>query len=41
LPASNGKSKIRAYKLWQQSGCKHGNDLEDWLQAQREVLEIE
>ena len=29
----------RAYELWLTGGCRHGNDLGDWLQAEREVLE--
>jgi len=29
----------RAYELWLEGGCRHGNDLDDWLQAEREVLE--
>jgi hypothetical protein len=29
---------IRAYELWQQAGCPHGNDKSHWLQAEREVL---
>lgn len=29
----------RAYELWLTGGCRHGNDLSDWLQAEREVLE--
>jgi hypothetical protein len=30
---------IRAYELWQQTGCVHGNDKAHWLQAEREILE--
>ena len=29
----------RAYELWLAGGCAHGNDLDHWLQAEREVLE--
>lgn len=29
----------RAYKLWQQRNCEHGNDLADWFQAERELNE--
>ncbi len=29
----------RAYELWLIGGCRHGNDLGDWLQAEREVSE--
>jgi hypothetical protein len=31
----------RAYELWQQADCIHGNDKLHWLQAEREVLEEE
>jgi hypothetical protein len=31
----------RAYELYQQRGCMDGNDLDDWLQAESEVLEPE
>jgi hypothetical protein len=29
----------RAHELWQQRGREHGNDLTDWLRAEREVKE--
>ena len=29
----------RAYELWLAGGCCHGNDLGDWLRAEREVVE--
>ena len=29
----------RAYELWVATGCGHGNDIDHWLQAEREVLE--
>ena len=37
----NPREKIeeRAYELWLAGGCAHGNDLDHWLQAEREVLE--
>lgn len=28
----------RATNFGSQGGCRHGNDLEDWLQAEREVM---
>ncbi|MDH5426944.1 MAG: DUF2934 domain-containing protein [Nitrospirota bacterium] len=31
----------RAYELWQHRGGHHGQDLEDWLAAEREVLSEE
>ena len=27
----------RAYHIWQENGCRHGQHLEDWLQAQQEL----
>ena len=29
----------RAHELWQQRHREHGNDLADWLQAEREINE--
>jgi hypothetical protein len=28
----------RAYQLYEQRGCQNGNDMEDWLTAEEEVL---
>ncbi len=30
--------RMRAYELFEQRGGQHGHDLEDWLQAEAEVL---
>ncbi len=27
----------RAYELWRESGCAHGNDKAHWFQAEREL----
>lgn len=27
----------RAYEIWQAKGCPHGQDVENWLQAEREL----
>lgn len=27
----------RAYQLYEMRGCSHGNDVDDWLRAEREV----
>lgn len=41
--SNNGPAKCpdaisaRAYELFQARGGEHGHDLEDWLQAEREV----
>ena len=29
----------RAYELHLESGCSHGRDLDDWLEAERELQE--
>ena len=28
----------RAYTLYEQRGCIHGHDLEDWFEAERQIL---
>ena len=30
----------RAYHLWVESGCEHGNADIHWLEAQREILSV-
>jgi len=30
--------RIRAYHLFIKHGCQHGHDLDDWLQAEAEVM---
>lgn len=29
--------RARAYEIFQQRGCQHGHDLEDWLRAEAEL----
>jgi Protein of unknown function (DUF2934) len=29
--------RVRAYQLFEQRGCRHGSDMDDWLQAEAEV----
>lgn len=29
---------LRAFQIYQDRGCQHGRDLDDWLQAETEVL---
>jgi len=31
--------EVRAYELWEAEGGRIGNDLNHWLQAERELLE--
>jgi hypothetical protein len=30
--------RIRAYQLFEARGCEHGHDVEDWCEAEHEVL---
>jgi DUF2934 family protein len=30
--------RMRAYQLFEQRGCRHGYDMDDWLQAEAEVM---
>lgn len=30
--------QLRAYQLYEQRGCQHGDDLKDWLEAERLTL---
>lgn len=41
LPTLDKQSEIarRAYDLYLARGCAHGHDVEDWLQAEREMHE--
>ncbi len=35
--ASTGNVAGRAYDLYLARGCEHGHDVDDWLQAEREL----
>ncbi len=37
-PELEGKIRARAYELFEQRGGVTGHDLEDWLQAEKEVM---
>jgi hypothetical protein len=28
---------MRAYERWLKGGCKHGNDRQDWIEAEKEL----
>ena len=30
--------RVRAYQFFEERGCEHGHDLEDWLRAEAEVF---
>ena len=36
--ATEGDIARRAYELYLTRGCEHGHDVEDWLQAERELM---
>ena len=38
IPGLRGKVALRAYQLFENRGCVHGRDLEDWFRAELEVL---
>jgi hypothetical protein len=35
--ATDSDIALRAYDLYLTRGCKHGHDVDDWLQAEREL----
>jgi hypothetical protein len=37
VTAANVRVASRAYDLYLARGCEHGYDVEDWLQAEREL----
>jgi len=30
--------RVRAYRFYEERGCEDGHDLEDWLQAEAEIV---
>jgi hypothetical protein len=34
---SSDRVAMRAYEIWQQSGCRHGQHEEHWFRAEREL----
>ncbi|MDZ4835631.1 MAG: DUF2934 domain-containing protein [Candidatus Melainabacteria bacterium] len=36
-PIPDEEIALRAYEIWQEQGCKHGHDGEDWLKAEEEL----
>ncbi len=30
--------RVRAYQFYEERGCENGHDLEDWLQAEAEIV---
>ena len=31
--------RVRAFHMYQQRGSKHGNDIQDWLKAERQITQ--
>jgi hypothetical protein len=40
-PATDRDIACRAYRLYLARGGEHGHDVDDWLQAERELREVE
>lgn len=38
-PVPEEEIALRAYLIWEEHGCTHGHDREDWLQAEEELHE--
>jgi hypothetical protein len=36
-PVTPDAIAARAYEIWQETGCPAGHDLDNWLQAEREL----
>ncbi len=32
--------RLRAYQLFEERGCQHGHDVDDWLQAEYELMQL-
>lgn len=39
LGISNEDISVRAYELWEQRGHEHGQDVNDWLTAEAQLIE--
>ena len=37
VSATDSDIARRAYELFEKRGCEHGHDVDDWLQAEREL----
>jgi Protein of unknown function (DUF2934) len=37
-PSHNQEIRVRAYELFEQRGREPGHDLDDWLQAEAEIV---
>jgi hypothetical protein len=37
-PVINHQIRQRAYELWLARGCREGDDLQNWIDAEREIV---
>ena len=37
VPIPHEKVAMRAYQKWVQRGCTHGHDMQDWVEAEKEL----
>ena len=35
----DSKIRLRAYEIWQKMDCPHGKSVENWLQAEKELID--
>lgn len=40
-PSRMKKIAEKAYSLWEKRGRPHGNDMQDWIEAERLVMGVE
>lgn len=38
IPELHARIALRAYQIFEEKGRKHGHSMDDWLQAEQEVL---
>jgi hypothetical protein len=38
LDSTEQSVRERAYQLYEERGCEHGHDLDDWIRAEAEIL---
>jgi hypothetical protein len=38
--ATHKEIAARAYEIYQERGCQHGHDMDDWLQAEYELMRL-
>jgi hypothetical protein len=38
VSASQDRIRERAFEIYEKRGSKHGNDMQDWFRAERQIL---